>query len=273
MASLSGPGETMQVRGCGLRYWNHGDGGPVVLTHGAGTDHSVFDSQAKFLLDAGYRIITWDLRGHGLSRPWDGPFDPELLVDDLAELLDRLAIVRPVLVGHGLGGHISQAFTRRRPEHVRGLVVIGAGSDAGRVTLTERLRAAAKKAVLHRLPAAGVRRVLVERSAVTRAGRAYAARAFASVEPARLADLWTAGLRFHDRKRFYRTPVPLCLVRGEHDRTGIVASSMRRWAPRELTRQVVVPDAGHLATVDAPEAVNAVLNDFLQSLKPQDHEL
>ncbi|KAE8763303.1 alpha/beta fold hydrolase [Georgenia thermotolerans] len=268
MASLSDLGETLQVNGCGLRYWNHGEGGPVVLTHGAGTDHTVFDPQVRFLVEAGHRVITWDRRGTGQSVPWDGGAGVDRSTEDLARLLETLSVVRPVLIGQGLGGTIVQEYARRYPNHVRALVVIGAGSNAGRVTLTERLTGAVKGQLLRRMPPRRLRRVLAQRSATTRAGRTYAAQAYARMQPERLLEEWTAAWRFRTRKRFYRTPVPLRLVRGEADHTGTVVSSMRRWAPRELTRQVVIPDAGHLATLDAPEAVNAVLADFLEDIRP-----
>jgi pimeloyl-ACP methyl ester carboxylesterase len=60
--------------------------------------------------------------------------------------------------------------------------------------------------------------------------------------------------------------VPLLLMRGALDRTGNIATAMPRWAEAEGIDEVVVVDAGHLVNVDAPDAVNAVLLDFLRSL-------
>ena len=46
------------------------DGGPLVaLTHGASMDHRMFEPQLEPLTTAGYRVLTWDLRGHGRSKP------------------------------------------------------------------------------------------------------------------------------------------------------------------------------------------------------------
>lgn len=264
---MSDRGETMWVAGCGLRYWNHGDGTTVVLTHGAGTDHTIFDAQVEFLAQAGHRVITWDLRGHGRSVPWDEPFDPAQAVEDLASLLERLSVVRAVLIGHGLGANISQVLARRYPERVRALVVIGAASNTARVTLRERLGHLVRSALLRRTPARALPGRLADISATTPGARALAGRAFHRMSKERLLELWAAPRRLHRRRRLYRSRVPLCLVRGEHDRSG-VASSMRRWAPRELIREVVVPGAGHLVTLDAPKAVNAVLGAFLEELQP-----
>ncbi|WP_221934799.1 alpha/beta fold hydrolase [Georgenia yuyongxinii] len=267
MSSMSDGGEALWVAGCGLRYWNHGDGTTVVLTHGAGTDHTIFDAQVRFLTEAGHRVITWDLRGHGRSVPWDEPFDPAQAVEDLASLLERLSIVRTVLVGHGLGANISQVLARRYPERVRALVIIGSSSNAARVTLRERLGDLVRTALLRRTPARALPGRLADLSATTPGARDFASRAFARMSKERLLELWAAPRQLHHRRRWYRSRVPLCLVRGEHDRSG-VASSMRRWAPRELIREVVIPGAGHLVTLDAPKAVNGVLGTFLQELQP-----
>ena len=267
MATLSDGGAIIQVNGRGLHYWARGQGDPVVLTHGAGTDHSVFDAQVEYLLDAGYRVITWDLRGHGLSGPSAEPFDAVRAVEDLGKLLETLSIVRPVLVGQGLGGNISQAFVRRFPEHVRALVVIGAGSNTGRVSWCERVVGLVKGATLRRVPARRLPAVLANKVGATRPARAYARRAFARMSDAELLDVWRASAQLRSRKRFYRTPVPLCLIRGEQDRTGTVATSMRRWAGKDLVRVHRVDGAGHLATLDAPEAVNAALGEFLEALR------
>ncbi|WP_205739816.1 alpha/beta fold hydrolase [Georgenia sp. SYP-B2076] len=277
MATLSDGGAIIQVNGCGLHYWAHGQGDPVVMTHDAGMDHTVFDAQVAYLLEAGYRVVTWDLPGHGLSQPSEvpfgpgtpaEPFDPARAVDDLRVLLETLSIVRPVLVGQGLGGNISQAFVRRAPDHVRALVVIGAASNTGRISLGERLVRLVKAAVVRRVPAGRLPAVLANRATTTRTARAYAERCYARAGHEELLNLWRSPDLLRARKRFYRTPVPLCLIRGERDKTGTVATSMRRWAGKDLVRVNTVPDAGHLATLDAPNGVNAALGTFLESLRP-----
>jgi pimeloyl-ACP methyl ester carboxylesterase len=60
--------------------------------------------------------------------------------------------------------------------------------------------------------------------------------------------------------------VPLCLIRGDQDRTGNIASAMPRWAAAEGIEEVVIPGAGHIANQDAPDAVNTALLNFLRSL-------
>jgi pimeloyl-ACP methyl ester carboxylesterase len=55
-------------------------------------------------------------------------------------------------------------------------------------------------------------------------------------------------------------------MRGALDRTGNIAAAMPRWAEAEGVDEVVIPDAGHIVTVDAPDAVNDALLAFLRDL-------
>ncbi len=76
-------------------------------------------------------------------------------------------------------------------------------------------------------------------------------------------EIWRATTTLVDPDPSYRTPVPLCLIRGAEDRTGNIASAMPAWARHEGVSELVVPDAGHLVSQDAAEAVTAELMRFL----------
>src|SRR5512145_2287519 len=96
---------TLSRPGCTIHYWI---GGPenaplIVLTHGATIDHHEWDATLPILTRAGYRVLTWDLRGHGLSRP--APFDLAAAITDLLALLDTLNVPQAIFVGHSMGGN------------------------------------------------------------------------------------------------------------------------------------------------------------------------
>jgi 3-oxoadipate enol-lactonase len=76
-----------------LHYWLGGqqDRPLVVLLHGATMDHHMFDEQVKALADE-YRVLAWDNRGHGQSRPLGGAFSLTDSADDLVALLDHLQV-------------------------------------------------------------------------------------------------------------------------------------------------------------------------------------
>ena len=81
----------LERNGCPLHYWTGGsDGKPlVVFTHGAGVDHHTFDRLVPLVAEH-YRVLTWDVRGHGLSRPMGQNFSVPLAVEALLAILDAL---------------------------------------------------------------------------------------------------------------------------------------------------------------------------------------
>ncbi|MGV9770620.1 alpha/beta fold hydrolase [Streptosporangium sp. NPDC003464] len=257
---------SLGVDGCDLRYADSGgDGVPVVFSHGAGADHVMFDAQRDHLRALGYRVVTWDLRGHGLSRPASAPFTAERATADLLALVEHLRLDRPVLVGQSLGGNLSQALVRRHPELCRALVVVGSTWNTGPLSAGERLLLKVAAPSLSVIPAGRLPELMAGASAVTPAARADARRAFSQLTKGEFVEVWRATVGFLDPDPGYRTPVPLCLVRGGRDRTGNIATAMPRWAAAEGVEEIVVPGAGHIANQDAPEAVNAAVETFLHT--------
>ncbi|MGO4237300.1 alpha/beta fold hydrolase [Pseudarthrobacter sp. YAF2] len=86
-----------------LYYEDHGSGQPVVLIHGYPLDGSSWEKQTAALLDAGYRVITYDRRGFGKSsKPAEG-YDYDTFAADLNTLLTTLDLGNVVLVGFSMG--------------------------------------------------------------------------------------------------------------------------------------------------------------------------
>ncbi len=87
-----------------LYYEDHGSGKPVVLIHGWPLSGSSWEKQVPALIEAGYRVITYDRRGFGASsKPWSG-YEYETLTRDLDRLLTKLDLKDVTLVGFSMGG-------------------------------------------------------------------------------------------------------------------------------------------------------------------------
>ncbi|SFB58330.1 Pimeloyl-ACP methyl ester carboxylesterase [Amycolatopsis marina] len=89
------------------------DGGSIVLLHGFGGNALNWTTFAPLLTDR-YRVVALDFRCHGKSG--DGPWQWELLVDDVERVVTHLGLDRPAMVGHSLGGGVAALWARRHPE-------------------------------------------------------------------------------------------------------------------------------------------------------------
>ncbi len=235
-----------------------GQGMPILLSHGFGASTGMWQAQVAAFGDR-YRLIRWDMRGHGETECPDDPayFSQAHTVDDMRALLDHLGVEKAVIAGHSLGGYMSLAFNVRYPERVAALVLQGCGpgfrSAESRATWNKRAEARARTLDEGGLAALGGSSEVgasVQSSAAT---LARAARGILSQVDARVID------------SLPDIAVPVLIVIGENDTNFLVGSDyMAKRIPNAV--HVLVADAGHGVNVDQPAAVNAALGEFLAKL-------
>src|ERR1700730_18886628 len=85
-------------------YEDHGSGRPVVLIHGWPLSGASWEKQLPALLDAGYRVITYDRRGFGNSSKPTSGYDYDTFAEDLDKVLTKLELREVALVGFSMGG-------------------------------------------------------------------------------------------------------------------------------------------------------------------------
>ncbi|MEV8368002.1 alpha/beta hydrolase [Microbacterium sp. NPDC064584] len=109
-----------------LHYTDHGKGQTVVLIHGFPLDGASWSKQEAALLEAGYRVITYDRRGFGGSSKTLAGSDYDTFADDLGALMHTLDLEKATLVGFSMGtGEVARYFTRYGNERVRKAVFLG----------------------------------------------------------------------------------------------------------------------------------------------------
>src|SRR3569623_3585998 len=136
--------------GVGIYYEVHGDGPPLLLTHGYSSTSAMWHGQVDALAKE-HKLILWDMRGHGQSDYPDDPaaYSEALTVGDMAAILDAVGARRAIIGGLSLGGYMSLAFYRAHPERARALLINATGpgfkKDATREAWNARARATADK--------------------------------------------------------------------------------------------------------------------------------
>jgi pimeloyl-ACP methyl ester carboxylesterase len=246
--------------GVKIYYEVHGDGPPLILTHGYSSTSAMWQGQIAGLSQH-FRLVLWDMRGHGQS---DYPEDPAAYseaatVGDIGALLDEIGARRAIVGGLSLGGYMSLAFCRAHPERVAALLIIDTGpgfkkDDAREAWNKRALETAAR---FEREGLAVLKSGSRERSSVTHRdarGLALSARGMLTQRDAGVIEALPA------------IKVPSLIVVGADD-TPFLAASDYMAAKIPGAQKVVIAAAGHAVNIDQPQAfIDAVLA-FLDRLK------
>lgn len=263
--------ETVDAGGHRVAYQLKGEGPPAVLLHGYVGDGRMWRPQLDELADE-FSVVAWDAPGYGGSS--DPPEDFRLsdFADCLAAFIDALGLGRPHVVGLSFGGGLALELYRRHPELPRTLVLASAYAGwAGSLpaeAVEERLQQALRLAdlppdrlVAELIPAmftASAPAELVEQFAASMrefhpAGLRASSRAFAE------ADL---------RDVLPSIDVPTLMLYGDRDVRAPLNVARNVHAKIPESRLVVIPGAGHVCNIDAPERFNTELRAFLRSAPP-----
>jgi pimeloyl-ACP methyl ester carboxylesterase len=245
--------------GTKIYYEVHGDGPPLILTHGYSSTSAMWKGQVE-ALSKHHRLILWDMRGHGQSDYPENPsaYSEALTVGDIAALLDVVGAKKAIVGGLSLGGYMSLAFYRAHPERVSALLIIDTGpgfkkDDAREVWNKRALDTAGRfeREGLEVLKSASRERSTVSHRDAT--GLARAARGMLTQRDAQVIEVLPA------------IKVPSLVVVGADD-TPFLAASDYMAAKIPGAQKVVIPAAGHAVNIDQPQAFIAAVLPFLDGL-------
>jgi 3-oxoadipate enol-lactonase len=257
------PGGIMSYREVG-----EGPGDPLVLLHAFPLDSRMFEPQTKAL--AGLRrLITPDYPGFGRSPRAPAQPDVRYYAEGVRGLLDRLGLERVVLGGVSMGGYVAFECLRLFPQRVSGLVLANTRAEPDSEEMKEN-----RKKMARRVADEGVG-VLIE----LQLGRLLAPGTLEGnervVEEVRamilesnpngvVAALGAMRERPDSTPLLAKIEVPTLVIGGEEDEisTPEVMGAMAQKIPD--SRHVTLSGVGHLSNLEAPEAFNAVLEEFLR---------
>jgi pimeloyl-ACP methyl ester carboxylesterase len=242
--------------GVDIYYEVHGSGPTVLLTHGYSATSQMWKGQIEpFSKD--HQLVIWDMRGHGQSDyPEDqSAYSEEHTVADMAAILDAVGADKAVIGGLSLGGYMSLGFNLAHPDRTKALLIIDTGPGYKKDEARAGWNATSLKTAerWERDGLGGLEGGSAERRTATHrdaTGLARAARGMLAQRDARVIN------SLPDIK------APSIVVVGADD-TPFLAASDYMAAKIPNCEKVVIPNAGHAANIDQPEAFNRAILDFL----------
>lgn len=256
----------INIGGAQIQYVDQGNGPAVVFLHGFGFSLSMWDDQQS--LAPRYRVVRFDARGFGGSDVGDAVLTMARIADDAAGLIERLRLGPVVLVGCSMGGYASFAFAQKHPSLLRGLVLVDtrAGADSAearksRADLAGRVKTEGPQAALDFfLP-----RVVGETTKKSRADVVAKVKdMILSTSAQGLCDgLFGMAARPDSTPCLREISVPTLVVCGEEDLITPRADAEIMQHGIKGAELAMIPKAGHLPSMETPEAFNAVLGRFL----------
>jgi 3-oxoadipate enol-lactonase len=257
------------INGADLHYRIEGSGIPLILVHGLGMDRTMWDLQVP-VFSQDYQVITYDLRGHGLSEAPDHLTSIDLFADDLDQLLHFLGLRKAAVIGLSLGGRIAMRFSLKYPRQVQALILADAQSETPPES-AERFRNLAQVA--------------------RREGMAKTAEVFFSIPSLQGLAKRKPARWEKEKKRFLQTSVAgwanTCLAIAEmkpmNDQLSAISTPTLALAGEEdepylryldlylqeipRCRKEVILQASHMCNLENPEAFNQIVLSFLKGLE------
>lgn len=256
--------------GTRIHFEVRGEGQTVVLLHGLACERGMWDEVALLLQDAGRRVVTVDLRGHGDSKDVQGPFDIGRFVEDMRAVLEASAATNCTLVGHSAGGIQAIAFASSvdDKDEYRPASVITFGTSLTLDRAQERLvlRFSATRSFYALLAVPLVGRLVVRTGAFGRRPAPEAIKAtigWARSCPQAVKRGWVnamVGRSFVDEVDAISTEVRL--ASGGRD-TAFSVHRLRTSLSEPAGQLFEIPGAGHMAPLEQPASVAALILDRL----------
>lgn len=260
---------SIQINDIDTYYEDTGVGDPMFLIHGLGSSSRNWESQVNYFAEK-YRVITYDLRGHGRSSKPPGPYSMHTFAKDAAALLTRLETAPAHVVGISMGGMIAFELAVHYPDLLRSLVIVNSVPD---------MRVTSPREYLEMWPRFLILKIL----GVRRMGMTLGKRLFPKPEQDKIRRVFVQRWAQND-KRAYEESLRAVLGwsveahLGEIRCPALVIAAEKDYWPLDVkqayvsrmpdARLAVISDARHAVAAEKPDEFNRILDEFLA---PQNH--
>lgn len=250
-----------------LAYEKEGQGPPIVLIHGFPLNRTMWRPQIEALRDR-FTVVAPDLRGFGEAAGPMNDLTMDTYAGDVLSLLDSLGMDRVALAGFSMGGYVAFRIVAKAAGRIGSLIMAcsRAGPDSeearqGRYKTIERIRTEGPDGFLEEFTSRLVGKTTkAARPAVLDAVRRNVGKPPAASLTAALAAMAT---RPDSLPLLAKIAAPTLVIVGDEDTVMPPDAGKEIAAGVKAGRLVTIPQAGHVSNLEAPEAFNQALGEFL----------
>jgi 3-oxoadipate enol-lactonase len=268
--------QTTEIRGRKIAYALMGsEGAPgapvVVLGHALGSNSEIWGYQLP-LLTGRFRVLVYDLPGHGESDPPVGQDSFDDLASDLATLLDHIGVSRITFVGLSIGGMIAQHFAALFPDRLHALVLCSTGfqtDEAGKKIFGDRIAQVREQGIEAQVNGSMSRWFTPQFVNDAPTTIEWVKRMYRQTASAGFINACQAIQELDTLDRLSGITAPTLLVPGEVDLAFPVSISRTMQARIKNAELRVLTGAAHIGNVERPHEFNEILFKFLAEVAPQ----
>lgn len=258
------------VNGLTVSYSVHGpDDAPVVIfIHGFPLNKSMWNAQMDALKD-NYRVIAYDIRGHGNSDPGIDDFFIELFVNDLLRFMEKLGIEKSILCGLSLGGYIALNAVLKYPGRFDGLIL----NDTQCIADTPEIKENRCMAII-RIKEKGVdqyadeiiKNLFASESFTKKKNviKAVKEMILSTHKQSLCNTLHALAERKETCTRLEEINIPVLIMVGKEDKITLIAAAQQMHEKIRDSSLTIILHAGHISNMENPTEFNFQLVKFLE---------
>jgi pimeloyl-ACP methyl ester carboxylesterase len=255
----------IQSNGINLYYEIHGEGQPLLFIHGLGSSARDWEFQVDEFSKS-YRVITFDLRGHGQSDKPAGPYTMSMFAADTVGLLKALGIDSPHVVGLSLGGGVAFQMAVDASIPIKSLTIVNSTPELLVRTFKDRLMVWQRIAIVKLLGMKKMGEVLSKRLFIKPEQediRKVFVQRWAENDQRAYLNSMRALVGWSVTARIGSIRCPTLILAADQDYSPV--SIKEAYAAKiPGARLVVIPDSRHAMPVERPQEFNLALREFLE---------
>jgi 3-oxoadipate enol-lactonase len=247
------------------------DGAPVIIfVHGFPFNKSMWDEQLKVLKE-NYRVIAYDVRGHGNSDAGTEDFSIDLFANDLINFMDELKIDKTILCGLSMGGYIALNAVDNYPDRFDALILCDTNCIADTPDVKEKRMQAIesiKKNGVEKFADESIKNLFAPESFSTKKAEIAAVRNM--IVNTTKESLYETLRAFYERKetcsKLKNFSLPTLIIVGKEDKVTPVTAAQLIRENIEESFLYMLEHAGHLSNLENPVEFNKQLEEFISTV-------